>query len=148
MSTLIKLIFTLWPFIKEMVLKDKESRKFVEQNKHSLLSTAAAVLLFILFTNAYMDNLHFSQLIYEAQKESEYHKEKYMSLKETYLELKREHTSIRSALFSCAGMPELILVADPKSQPAPPETPVINKPDIILNNSQWNRERKDKDEDR
>lgn len=124
MGTLIKLLMHLWPFIREMISKDKESQQFVERNKHSLYITTAAAVLFLLFCNSFIKNVQFSQMIVEARKDSAYYKERLDEINANLAELKGEHVKVRSALFTCIGLPELMMVdgnhnhTEEPSQPA------------------------------
>ena len=114
MATLLKLLVSLFPFIKEMILKDEESRQFVQKNKHSLYTSTATVILFLLFLNAYVKNMEFSAMVLESKRETAYFKERYEGLLTRHEELRSEHGRVRSALFACYGIPGLMVTEENK----------------------------------
>ncbi len=135
MGTFAKLVMTLWPFLREMFSKDKESRLFVEQNKHSLYATAAATFLFLLFVNSYLKNINFSQEIMEARRDAAHYKERFEAANQRWLDARADNLSLRRALFRCAGVPEYMInepsiVDELRDIPPTPAPPL--KQDLVL----------------
>lgn len=105
MTTLIKLLFSLWPFLKEMILKDKESKQFIEKNRIVLWTSASSLCLFLLFVNAHSNTIRLNRALEQSYAEYEKLEIKYHNMKEKRDVVQQDLTYYRNAFIACKELP-------------------------------------------
>lgn len=112
MSLIIKVIMTLWPFIKEMVLGNKEVREFLREHFWVICNILTSLVLFLIFINVFLVNTQMKLLLTEQSSEiillkremayvKERHGDKITALKERNAGLKEKAEELEAKLSLC-----------------------------------------------